>query len=119
MNSFVQYVLVGTLVTAGIVFSTWRLLSLRLRLRLLDGLNALPGVSGSAWLTRLRQRLLSQATLACGGCSKTPPMSSRQKSRLLPADPEPRSEKAPQATFSHRSKAGGPSRNQTPGALRR
>src|SRR5256886_12233124 len=29
-------------------------------------------------------------------------MSSRQKPRLLPAETQPRSEKAPQATFSHR-----------------
>ncbi len=92
MNLVLQNVLVGILVAAGIVFSAWRLLSLRLRLRLLDGLNGVPGASGAAWLTRLRQRLLSQATLACGNCSQ--------------AD-------------THQPKAGGSSPNQTPGALRR
>jgi hypothetical protein len=92
MNFLLQYLLVGILVAAGIVFSAWRLLSLALRLRLLAVLNTVPGVRGAAWLTRLRQRLLAQATLACGGCSQ--------------AD-------------AHEPKAGGSSRNQTPGALRR
>lgn len=93
MNLVVQQVLVGLLVAAGIVFSAWRLLSARWRLRLLDALNAVPGASGAAWLGRLRQRLLAQSTLACGGCSN--------------------------ADAAHAAKPGVASRNQTPGALRR
>lgn len=93
MNLAVQYVLVGLLVAAGLVFSGWRLLSARLRLRLLDALCALPGASGAAWLVRLRQRLLSQSALACGGCS--------------------------QADAAHAIKPGAASRNQTSGELRR
>ena len=93
MNLAVQQVLVGLLVAAGIVFSAWRLLSARWRLRLLDALYALPGASGAAWLGRLRQRLLGQSTLACGGCSN--------------------------ADAAHAAKPGEASRNQTPGALRR
>ena len=93
MNLALQEVLVGLLVAAGIVFSTWRLLSARLRLRLLDALRAVPGAGNAKWLARLRQRLLSHATLACGSCSH--------------AD-EP-----------HAPKPGASSRNQTPGALRR
>jgi hypothetical protein len=93
MSLALQQVLVGLLVAAGIVFSAWRLLSARWRLRLLDALYALPGVSGAAWLARLRQHLLSQSTLACGGCSN--------------------------ADAAHGLKPGAASRNQTPGALRR
>jgi hypothetical protein len=93
MNLAVQQVLAGLLVAAGIVFSAWRLLSARWRLRLLDAVYALPGASGAAWLGRLRQRLLAQSTLACGGCSST--------------------------DAAHGAKPGVVSRNQTPGALRR
>ncbi|GAC1452553.1 MAG: hypothetical protein PVS2B3_08420 [Steroidobacteraceae bacterium] len=96
MNWFLQDVLVGLLVTAAVVFSTWRLLSPRLRLRLLDVLTALPGAAD--WLRRWRQRLLSPATSACGGC---------------PAQPAKVTPLAGGST-----KAGGASRNQTPGALR-
>jgi hypothetical protein len=93
MNLALQYVLVGLLVAAGIVFSAWRLSSARLRLRLLEALGALPGARGAAWLARLRQRLLAHPTLACGGCS--------------------------QADAAHAIKPGAASRNQTPGVLRR
>jgi uncharacterized protein DUF6587 len=93
MNLLLQDVLVGLLVAAGIVFSAWRLLSARLRLRLLDALGALPGASHAAWLARLRQRLPSQSTLACGGCS--------------------------QPDAAHAIKPGASSRNQTAGVLRR
>jgi|HubBroStandDraft_6_1064221.scaffolds.fasta_scaffold1395317_2 hypothetical protein len=93
MNLAVQQVLVGLLVAAGIAFSAWRLLSARWRLRLLDALCALPGAGGAAWPARLRQRLLAQSTLACGGCAN--------------------------ADAAHPVKPGEVSRNQTPGALRR
>ena len=93
MNLALQYLLVGLLVAAGIVFSAWRLLSARLRLRLLEAVGALPGARGAAWLARLRQRLTSQSALACGGCS--------------------------QADAVHAIKPGAASRNQTPGVLRR
>jgi hypothetical protein len=93
VNLVLQQVLVGLLVAAGVVFSAWRLLSARWRLRLLDALYALPGVRGAAWLARLRQHLLAQSTLACGGCSS--------------------------ADAAHGPKPGAASRNQTTGALRR
>jgi hypothetical protein len=93
MNLLVQQLLVGVLVAAGIVFSAWRLMSARWRLRLLDALYALPGARRAAWLVRLRQRLLSHPSLACGGCSN--------------------------ADAAHAVKPGAASRNQTAGALRR
>jgi hypothetical protein len=93
MSLAVQYLLVGLLVAAGIVFSAWRLLSARLRLRLLEAVGALPGAHGAAWRARLRQRLLAQSMPACGGCSR--------------------------ADAPHAIKPGAASRSQTPGALRR
>jgi hypothetical protein len=92
MNALLQEVLVGILVGACAVFSLWRLLSVRLRLRLLDALRVLPGASRARWLARLRQRSLAQFALACGSCSH--------------AD-------------AHGTTPGAASRNQTPGALRR
>ena len=92
MNAWLQDVLVVMLVVACAAFSTWRLMSLALRLRLLAGLARLPALAEARWLARLRQKLLAGAASACGGCS--------------------------QAEL-HQLKPDAASRNRTPGALRR
>jgi hypothetical protein len=93
MSVGLQQLLVGVLVIACALFSGWRLMTVRLRLRTLALLGMLPGVGRAAWLARLRERTLAQQLSACGGCS--------QASGPPPARP------------------GGASRNQTPGELRR
>jgi hypothetical protein len=92
MNAVMQEVVVGLLVAGCVVFSAWRLLSARLRLRVLNAVSALPGAGRAVWLARLRQRSLSRSGGACAGCSHA--------------------DVPPAAT------AGASSRNQTPGALR-
>jgi len=49
MSAVLQEVLVAVLVTACALFSTWRLLSARLRLRCLDALAAVPGARTARW----------------------------------------------------------------------
>ena len=92
MSLGLQQLLVGVLVIACTLFSAWRLMTVRLRLRTLALLGALPGAGRAAWLGRLRARTLAQQVSACGGCSQA---------------------SGPAAT------PGAASRNQTPGELRR
>ena len=91
MSVLLQQILVGLLVAACALFSAWRLASVRLRLRALDGLSSVPGVRSLAWLAWLRERTRARQLRACGGCAGAP------------GEPRP----------------GATSRNQTPGALRR
>ena len=92
VNALLQDVLGVVLVVACAAFSTWRLMSLALRLRLLAGLARQPLLANAQWLARLRRKLLAGASSACGGCS--------------------------QAEV-HQLKPDAASRNRTPGALRR
>jgi hypothetical protein len=89
MSLLLQQLLVGIAVAACALFSLWRLASLRLRLRLLEALGALPRPLTVPWLARLKGRTRERLAGGCAGCAAA-------------ATPE---EAAP--------------RNQTPGALRR
>jgi hypothetical protein len=77
MSMLLQQFVVGVLVIACALFAAWRLSSVRLRLRVLDVLDARPGLRRMSWLVRLRERTLAQQLRACGGCSTHP-----TKSRL-------------------------------------
>ena len=90
MSLVVQEVLVGVVVAVCALFSAWRLLSLRLRLRCLDALATVPGAGRARVLVSLRERTRAQLGSGCAGCSSHP-----------------------EAT------PGAVSRNRTPGALRR
>jgi hypothetical protein len=70
MNAVLQQVLVAVLVAACALVSAWRLASVRVRLRALAALGALPAVREARWLARLKQRTLAQFTAGCGGCSQ-------------------------------------------------
>jgi hypothetical protein len=72
MSAVLQEVLVAVLVTACALYSVWRLLSARLRLRCLDALSALPGARSVPWLMALRRRTLSGLGAGCGGCAQAP-----------------------------------------------
>jgi hypothetical protein len=98
MSLMLQQILVGALVAASAVFSAWRLASVTTRLRLLQRLDAVPGLRALPWLARLHARTLARQLSACGGCSQAP--------RHAPGD----------ATGL---KQGAVSPNQTPGVLRR
>ena len=69
MSVLLQQLLVGVLVLWCAIYSAWRLSSVRLRLRALAALAALPLLHRAAWFTRLRERTLGAGALACGGCA--------------------------------------------------
>lgn len=104
MSVLLQQVLVGVLVAACALYSAWRLASVGLRLRALAALSALPGVQRLPWLTALRARTLARQLSACGGCAQST------------AHADAVSRPPGQGRAARRD---APSRNQTPGALRR
>jgi len=63
-------VLVTFIVIFCAAFSVWRLLSLRLRLRVLDALPGTPGGAVHVWKARLRSKLLQQISPGCTTCSE-------------------------------------------------
>lgn len=69
MSLLLQSVLVGLLVAVCVIYSAWRVASLRLRLRVLDGLALLPQVLTAPWLAALRSRTLTQLAGGCAGCA--------------------------------------------------
>ena len=61
--------LVGLIVCACAVFSTWRLLSVRLRLRTLEALSRLPAGAGGGLAMMLRRRTLAKLPGGCADCA--------------------------------------------------
>jgi hypothetical protein len=97
MNLLLQEVLVTVLVAACALVSAWRLMSLRLRVRCLNALSALPGAGRARFLVSLRERTLARLGAGCAGCGGA----------------------AEHAAKSRQITPGAVARNQTPGALRR
>ena len=66
-----QEVLVGIIVAACVVFSTWRLMSLRARMRTLDVMGPVLTKLGAAnFVARLRTQTIGQiASGSCSACS--------------------------------------------------
>jgi hypothetical protein len=65
-----QNVLVGVIVAFCIVFSAWRLMSPKLRLKTLESLApAASKLGAGAWLTRLRGQTVAQLAAGCSACS--------------------------------------------------
>jgi hypothetical protein len=62
----VETVLVGSIVVVSVIYSTWRLTSARLHLRVID---ALGRMSSAGWVARLRNRELAKLGGACGSCA--------------------------------------------------
>jgi hypothetical protein len=69
MSLLLQSVLVGVAVAACVLYSAWRLASLRLRLRVIDALGSLPPVLTTPWLAALRRRALAKLSGGCAGCA--------------------------------------------------
>jgi hypothetical protein len=65
----VQGVVVGIVVAACATYSAWRLASLRLRLRVIEGLGSLPPALTARWLAALKRRALAQLAGGCAGCA--------------------------------------------------
>jgi hypothetical protein len=70
MSILLQQFLAGVLVLACALFAAWRLSTVRLRLRALEMLGALPGLHSASWLATLRRRTLEGLGGACGGCAQ-------------------------------------------------
>lgn len=65
-----QTVLVGLIVTFCLVFSAWRLMSPKLRLKTLESIAPLAARFGAGpWITRLRSQTVAQLAAGCGACS--------------------------------------------------
>jgi hypothetical protein len=82
MNTVLQLAIVSLAVLMCALYSTWRLLSARLRLRALDALGTLPGIGRAAWLHSWRARLLSGSGAGCGSCA--PPATSAASRKQTP-----------------------------------
>jgi hypothetical protein len=65
-----QDVLVGLIVTFCVIFSAWRLMSPKLRLKALESVAPIAAKLGTgAWITRLRSQTVSQLAAGCSACS--------------------------------------------------
>jgi hypothetical protein len=69
MNLLLQSVLVGLVVAACLLYSVWRLASLKFRLRVIDALGWVPPLLTAPWLAALRRRTLAQLSGGCAGCA--------------------------------------------------
>jgi hypothetical protein len=69
MSLLLQGVVVALAITACLIYSLWRLASLKLRLRLLDALEHLPRALKGSWVATLRQRTFAQLAGGCAGCA--------------------------------------------------
>jgi hypothetical protein len=73
MTGILENLLVGLLVAGSAIFSAWRLLSPKLRLRVLDIASPALAMFSEQWLARLRSRTLGQLAGGCGSCSHHKP----------------------------------------------
>jgi hypothetical protein len=70
MEAVLQEVLVGVIVAGCAVFSAWRLMSLRMRMRTLDVMGTVLGKLGAAsFVARLRAQTIGQLAGGCSACS--------------------------------------------------
>jgi hypothetical protein len=69
MNGVIQVAVVTIVVLLCALYSTWRLLSARLRLRIVETLAGLPGIGSATWFLSWRARLLSGSGAGCSACA--------------------------------------------------
>lgn len=69
MAPLVESSLVGLIVAGCALYSAWRLMSPRLRLRTLDLLGPVFGKAAPRWIARLRTATIGQLSGSCGSCS--------------------------------------------------
>ena len=62
--------LVGLIVFGCAIFSAWRLMSVRLRLRTLEVLSVLPASAGGNLVAMLRRKTLAKLSGGCGACQQ-------------------------------------------------
>lgn len=65
-----ESILVGLIVLGCALFSVWRLLPVRLRLKALEALSVLPASAGGNLVAWLRRRTLAKLSGACDACAR-------------------------------------------------
>jgi hypothetical protein len=63
-----ESLLVGLIVFGCTIFSAWRLMSVRLRLKALEALSVLPAGAGGNLVAMLRRKTLAKLSGGCGAC---------------------------------------------------
>jgi hypothetical protein len=63
-----ESLLVGLIVAVCALASIWWLMPIRLRLKTLEVLAALPAGTGGTWVAKLRRRTLATLAGGCGAC---------------------------------------------------
>jgi hypothetical protein len=66
----IESLFVGLIVAVCAIFSVWRLLSAKLRLKTLDALAFLPAAAGGTLVTALRRKTLAKLSGGCGACAR-------------------------------------------------
>ena len=79
MSAALQGILVGLIVLACAVYSTWRLLSGAARQRVLGVLASVPLLGSSRWLQALEQRTRAGLGAGCGSCPAATASPSRKR----------------------------------------
>jgi hypothetical protein len=79
MTLLLQCVVVALIVSACVIYSTWRLLSVSARVRALGLLALLPGISRAHWFQGLRARTTAGLAGGCGSCSGSTPATSPKR----------------------------------------
>jgi hypothetical protein len=62
----IETTIVALIVVASVIYSAWRLTSVRFHVRVID---AVGRMSSAGWIARLRNRELTKLGGACGSCS--------------------------------------------------
>jgi hypothetical protein len=79
MSGTLQGLIVAVLVTTCALYSSWRLMSARLRLRVLGTLSRVPGVRGAAWFVAWQARVQSRLAAGCSSCAPQPTSAASRK----------------------------------------
>jgi hypothetical protein len=79
MSGALQSGIVALAVLVCALYSTWRLLSARLRLRVLARLAMVPGIAGAAWFSAWRARLAGGSGAGCSSCAPTATIAASRK----------------------------------------
>jgi hypothetical protein len=69
VSGMLQGLTVAALVTACVLYSTWRLLSAGLRMRVMDALARVPGIGTARWFEAARAHAVSKFAAGCGSCA--------------------------------------------------
>jgi hypothetical protein len=79
MSAVLQAVIVAAVVTLCALYSTWRLLTARVRMRVMDVLARVPGIGHARWFAALRAHAVAKLAAGCGACAPAPTSAASRK----------------------------------------